>query len=283
MREHITIDGENYTLLGLQKSGTGVYRGRSAYVRLGSPDVIAKDLALHREMEKQKFPVSPLLSEGEFESQAYFAEKPLGEKSFRARFQETYERTGSLDEHDVRECAAVLKKLYSAQLKNTRDWDPEEFAHGIRLAQLCTELPQHADALRARFALALERLRKLPGVLTHGDCNPSNMYEGGVIDLEDSFYGPLGYDVVSAVYSIEWSPLTRDYEFYAQYRFTDEEKDVFMKAIDVLSKKHSSPGLLPFIGDLQFCRVVWLCSGMGEWPRTQQWRFEKFVKSYLHE
>jgi hypothetical protein len=98
------------------------------------------------------------------------------------------------------------------------------------------------------------------------------MYENGIIDLEDSFYGPLGYDVISALRTIEWSPEMKSFEFYAHYRFSEEQKKAYLKAFRAIA---------PHAEDLAFCRAVWLSSGMQAWPRIQQWRFEKLISTYL--
>jgi Ser/Thr protein kinase RdoA (MazF antagonist) len=41
--------------------------------------------------------------------------------------------------------------------------------------------------------------KTLPIVWNHGDHNPYNIFTDGLIDLEDSFDGPLGYDTITAL------------------------------------------------------------------------------------
>lgn len=269
----LTIDAERFELLGLQKGGSAVYRGEKNYLRIGPKEGIAADRLIHQAMEKAKFPVARILSEGELNSHGYFVEESLGERSFRAAFQEDMEARSRINDAHFTAFLALMKKFYSAQKKSAKgDWDTDEFAAGIRLPELCRELPVHADAIRERFAVAIERLKPLPRALTHGDCNPANLYERGVIDLEDSFYGPLGYDIISALVTIEWAPEVKTHEFYAQYRFAPEQKAAYLKQFRQIA---------PHFDDLAFCRAAWLSSGMGEWPRLQQWRFEKFVHEFL--
>ena len=278
-----SIDNQRYHLLGKQRGGAAVYRGDAgAYLRLGEREVIERDLGLHRAMERAKFPVAPLISDGELGNERYFVEQSLGQRSFRAIFQETTDASRVILKSNFDAFIGVMKKLHAAQFKaNQGAWNSEEFAEGIKLPLLCKELPDHADALLKRFGEAHARLRLLPGTLTHGDCNPSNVYENGIIDLEDSFHGPLGYDQISALISIEWSPDTRDYEFVAQYRFTKVEQQHYLHMFDVLHAKYTLPPLSKFLDDLSFCRAVWLCTGMGAWPRIQQWRYEKLINTYL--
>jgi len=270
-----------YTLLGKQRSGATVYRGSEEYLRLGSSEAIATDLRIHRAMEKAKFPVARIQKVGTYEDKSYFVEKSLGTASFRALFQKDMEERSAISRVNFKKFLAVTSRFFKAQCAATESvWSPDEFASGINLPQLCKELPSHAVAIRNRFAHAVRKIAALPSALTHGDLNPANMYGGGVIDLEDSFAGPLGYDVISSIVSIEWSPQMRDHEFHAQYRFTDSEKAEYFSMIDTIAAKHVRE-LSHVKNELAFCRAVWLCVGMGEWPKIQQWRFEKFVKEYL--
>jgi hypothetical protein len=273
MEDRLTIDGQSFQLLGTQRGGAAVYRGERDYLRLGETQSIERDLALHRLMEKSKYPVPQILAEGELGNRKYFIESAAGARSFRAVFEEDMDSARMVTGIHFDQFLEVVKKLYAAQKKKSDGtWDKDEFADGIRLPMLLAELPSHANVIRQRFNDTADRLARLPKTLTHGDCNPANMYEGGIIDLEDSFYGPLGYDMVSALRSIEWSPEIRSYEFYAQYRFSDAQKAAYLKAFRTIA---------PHAEDLAFCRAVWLCTGMHEWPRIQQWRYEKFISTYL--
>ncbi len=223
--ENLTIDGQSFQLLGTQRGGASVYRGAGTYLRIGEPRTIERDIALHRMMEKAKFPVAQIVQEGLHGTQGYFVELSLGDASFRALFQADVEASATISADNFKSFVSVSKQLLNAQVKNADGtWDVGEFAGGIKLSQLCRELPAHAHEIQERFMKAAKKLSVLPKTLTHGDCNPANMYRGGIIDLEDSFYGPFGYDVISALTSIDWSPERRDYEFYAQYRFSEEQK-----------------------------------------------------------
>jgi Ser/Thr protein kinase RdoA (MazF antagonist) len=273
MSEMLIIGGRSFELLGLQRGGAAVYRGEGEYLRIGETRAIERDLALHRAMEKARFPVPSILSDGEMQGKRYFVESSAGTHSFRAIFQEDVDAHRTIKDEHFDAFVAVMKKLHAAQKKNAKGkWSTQEFAEGIRLPELCKELPVHADAIRNRFDAAVKRLETLPRALTHGDCNPANIYERGVIDLEDSFYGPLGYDVASALVTIEWSPELRSYEFFAQYRFSEAQKAAYKK---------SFRSIAPHFEDFAFCRAAWLSTGMGAWPRIQQWRFEKFIHEFL--
>lgn len=282
MPETVVIEGKEFSLLGTQRSGAAIFRGADSYLRMGEKSAILYDLAHHREMESAKYPVAKILSEGEYEDKMYFIEESLGPKSFRAIFQEEYTASGAVSSEQFNAFTGVAKKLYTTQLKAKRDaWNIGEFAAGVNVTKFARELPVYTTEIEAKFVAVAERLQKLPGTLLHGDCNAANMYKGGVIDLEDSFYGPVGYDQIAALMTIEWSPDTRYYEFYAQYRFSSEQKASYLKALNSVGAKAGIPDIGKYAKDMAFCRAIWLCSGMSEWPRIQQWRYEKFIEEYL--
>lgn len=278
----LSLEGQEFHLLGQQRSGAAVYRGSGSYARVGEKALIESDLVQHRTMEKAKYPVAKIISEGETNGLAYFIEESLGPKSFRAIFQEDYMGNGRIGSENFTQFLGVMKKLFSAQLRSREEeWNVSDFAAGVNVTKLSAELSTYRAAIEERFVQTVERLRKLPGSLQHGDCNPANIYEGGIIDLEDSFKGPIGYDIISALTSIDWSPETRDYEFYSQYRFTEEQKTAYLKAFTTLAKKAGIQDIARHADDLAFCRALWLCGGMHAWPRIQQWRFEKLIHDYL--
>jgi hypothetical protein len=282
MPESLHVEGKQFELLGKQRSGAAVYRGQDSYLRIGEPSAIRYDLAHHREMESAHYPVASIRAEGELDGQLFFIEESLGAKSFRAIFGEEYAATGMVGSASFTSFTGIAKKLYAAQIKAQRgSWDVGEFAAGVNVTKFARELPVYQADIEAAFVAAAGRLGKLPGTLLHGDCNAANMYDGGIIDLEDSFYGPLGYDQISALMTIEWSPDTKNFEFHAQYRFTDEQRAAYVKALNVAGKKAGVTDLGKYADDLAFCRAIWLCSGMREWPRIQQWRYEKFITEYL--
>ncbi|MEK7098424.1 MAG: aminoglycoside phosphotransferase family protein [Patescibacteria group bacterium] len=282
LEQRLFLDGISFELLGEQRSGAAVYRGEGAYLRIGEKSAIARDLLQHRLMEEAQYPVAGIISEGELGHRGYFIEKSLGTRSFRAAFQEDCDEHSRISHANFNDFLHVIKKLHGAQLKSrAAGWNVQDFAAGVNVTKLSSELPAYREAVEGRFMQAVEQLKRLPGALQHGDCNAANTYRGGIIDLEDSFFGPVGYDAVSALMSIEWSPETRDHEFYAQYRFTPEQRATYLKTLSVLNAKVKAPPLSTHFDDLAYCRAIWLCSGMHAWPRLQQWRFEKLIREYL--
>lgn len=283
METELTIDGQLFRLMGAQRSGTRVYRGETAFLRIGAPGVIARDLSYHRRMEAAHMPVPAILREGTHTGEAYFVEASLGEKSFRNAFAREYETTSVVTAAQFGLFLESAKKFFEAQLSTRKTaFNRDALATAIRLPSLISELPEYSEQMEKVFKLQCKRLALLPSVVTHGDLNPSNMYPSGVIDLEDSFDGPLGFDAISAIRTQDWFP-DGDYEFTARFRLSDAQRAAYMSEIDALAIRHGAQPISAFQKELEFCRAIWLCAGMSAWPKTQEWRFWRFIHEFLHD
>lgn len=283
MDKVLVIDGQTFELVGVQREGvSAVYRGGGSYVRIGEPHKIERDLAFHRRMEEAGFPVAKLLGAGAHGGFAYFIEASLGERRLGLLFAEDFETQGAVGEAHIAELIAIVEKHIIAQMGTRMSesaWD--DFQSGIRLPELCAELPDEARKIRERFARAKIALTLFPFVVTHGDFNAQNLYRDGVIDLEDSFCAPVGYDPLSVLATIDAMPESRDYEFYARYHLSEAHRVRYLGEIDTIARANGLPTFSEHEEDFAFCRWVWLTVGMQRWPRIRQWRYDRFRKRFL--
>ncbi len=281
--EHVLcIGGKDFTLVVTQRVGSSVYRGNGEYLRIGPPEVIERNLLLHRMMEREGFPVAPLISEGEHDGQRYFIEKSLGNKRLNDTFADDLTARGSISDEHFQDFLEVAKKFTAAQLKTRTDTkDADAFAQAVHLPTLCKELPEYADRLRRRFTSALQKLKDVPYVLTHGDFNPANIYPSGVIDFEDAFYGPMGYDNVTALITTDWFPASKEFEYFQRYHYIERQKKEYFDAIDRIFIAAGLEPLSSTAGELAFLRSIWHVVRMAEWPKIQKWRYDKFIATYL--
>ncbi len=60
------------------------------FLRIGNKKLIAKEVALHRNLIRYGFPVPPIISEGEYGREAYYIEQSLGKKHLSDLFLEDY-------------------------------------------------------------------------------------------------------------------------------------------------------------------------------------------------
>lgn len=283
LEETITINGKQYQLVTVQRGGDArVYRSAEAYLRIGKPEKIARDLALHKKMQALGFPVARVLGDGEREGERYFIEESLGEERLDKVFTKDIAERGSITPEHLATFIEVAVRFGKAQLRTVMATRPfDAFACGIHLADLMNEFPERANDLARRFEEAKKRLAAYPFVVTHGDFNPSNLFARGAIDFEDSFPGPLGYDLVTAFTHVDFFPDSDAYEYFTRYRFNAHDRATYMGALDVFAKEAGVPPFPDFTEDFTFCRGAWSAAHMGKWPKLQRFRFDLLVSRFL--
>lgn len=284
MEQTITLQNKIYKLVREQRDGiSAIYKNGDEYVRIGSSEKIVPDLALHKKMEAFGFPVAKLIAEGKLGDQHYFVEHSLGELHLGNLFGGDVSNTGTIGEVHFNEFLKVVEKFAKAQLTTrSEEKDFNVFADGIHLDILCSELPQYKDKIMALFESISYRLADFPFVITHGDFNPNNLYPAGVIDLEDSFYGPFGFDLITALVHINYFPDdNKGYEFFARYRFTEKQEQLYFELVDTIATEAELQPLSHFKKDFEFCRASWNVVRMGKWPKIQQFRYDLFVQKFL--
>ena len=297
MEQTLTIDGKTFALLRIQRRGaSGVYKGLPApagaraggqagdgeYLRIGEPGIIHRHLNIHRKMEEAGIPVPQLIGEGEQGGKAYFIEKSVGEQRLGDAFAEDWNSQGVIREANFKKFMTIVETYTKAQLRAPRaEGSKEHLSRGIKLDELCNELPEYAIRLREKFKDVFARITIFPSVITHGDFNPQNLYEDGVIDLEDAFYAPVGYDPICALTTINVFPDSKEYEYFARYRFSDAQKSACLAMIDRLFAEAEFPKVSKYEFEFEFCRVVWCTVGMQKWPKLQQWRYDYLIEKFL--
>ena len=283
MEPEINLKGKVFKLVRVQRDGgTGVYKSDDEFLRIGEKEKIHKDLELHKNMEAGKFPVARLIEEGELSGQYYFIESSLGDNHLGKLFAEDMLRGGTISNKNFETFLKIVESFGKAQLKtNTDIKNYEVFAKGIHLDILCDELPQYSEAILSCFKNTIDKLSVFPFVISHGDLNPNNLYPTGVIDLEDSFYGPFGLDLVTAIVHINYFPDSKEYEYFAGYRFTPEQKKRYFLLIDSIATYGGLSALSSCKTEFEFCRAIWSLVRMDKWPKIQKFRYDLFIKKFL--
>ncbi len=278
----ITINGMVFDYVDTQRDGdTAIYKSESAYLRIGAPEKVKRDLALHKQMENYGFPVAKLLAEGELCGMHYFAEESLGEKHFGHIFRDETEALGKIKDETFDRFTDVCTKFAEVQLKTaTQDKNWDDFRRGIHLDTINEELPEDKKRILARYERARERLSPFPFVVTHGDFGTFNICPGGVIDLQDSFMGPAGYDLGGLIESHNWFPESKDYEFYRLFNFSPEQRKRFLDRTDGIYRKNGLPKISDYLDEFNFTRGVWFAVRMDGVPKLQKFRYE-VLKSLL--
>ncbi len=283
MEPVLLLNDKKYELIKVQRENiSAIYKCGDEYLRIGREDKIERDLETHRKMERAGFPIAKILEEGTFQDMSYFVETSVGEITAGKLFTQDVAESGTISDVHFDAFLAVVEKFAQAQLHTKVDVvDFETFAKGIHLDILCKELPQHSEKIQAVFSDIKGRLSSFPFVLTHGDFNPHNIYPAGVIDFEDSFYGPFGYDIISALVHINYFPDSQDYEYFAKYHFSSNQRQKYLDAVDTISQKAGLQKISDYTADFEFCRAIWHLVRMHEWPKLQQFRYDLFIEKFL--
>ncbi len=282
MQQEIIIEGKNFTLVKVQRSNTAIYHNGDLFLRLGDKSDITYDLDLHEQMIAHNFPVAKIISKGEYENYLYFIEESLGDKHFGQLFSEDTKNSGNITKENLESFLNITKQFAIAQLATSgKKNDIKDFTDGIHLDIICEELPDKALRIQERFSDAIKNLSTFPFVVTHGDFNPHNLYPKGVIDLESSFYGPAGYDLITNLVHIEYFPVSTDYEFFQGYTFNDDQRVSYLSSIDALYQSRGLPALSPYLNDFEFCRAVWSVVKIQKYPKLQKFRYDLLRDKFL--
>lgn len=283
MPEKIELEGTTFEFVKGQRDGnSAVYKSTDSYLRIGLAAKIHSDLALHKRVESAGFPVARLITEGELNGRSYFVESSVGDKTLSAAFAEETELTGTISKESFYQFLSITDQFARAQLRTqTPDRNFEGFADGVHLDILCQELPEHAEKIQSRFREIQERTTKLPFVISHGDFNPHNLYPRGAIDLEDSYHAPFGHDLIGGIVSIDYFPDSQEFEYFAKYRFSEEQRTQYFTLLDEICDEHNLPRLSDFQSDFEFTRATWLLVRMHKWPKIQKFRYDKFIEKFL--
>lgn len=284
----ITVDGTAYIYIRTRAyAPVSVYRGENEFLRIGPKDAIVKELNSHKRLLEFAFPIPQILSEGEMDNRYYYIETSLGNTLLSDIFLADTERQGAVADKNFRKLSELVEKFARAQLKTAEQQDvSESFYLGMHMDYLIDELPRLQEKIMAGFEKLKMRTSSLPAVMTHGDFNPHNIFEGGVIDFENMFDAPAGYDIVSNAYHAFLFPKEGDFEATRRYGFSEEQITGYFSLMDTVYIENGLPKLSNFIPDFIFGRTVWSAVRMQRWPKVQQWRYEKFEKileSYLSD
>ncbi|MES2202983.1 MAG: phosphotransferase [Patescibacteria group bacterium] len=284
--QNILIEGRIYEPVARHRppapGDSRLYKGDGVFVRVGNAEKIDANLLVHRRLEKAGFPVPRILGEGAVGDEKYFIEESLGDTILRLQFAEEFANTGHILEESFSSFINIMRRYLTAQTKAVADGDAATFIEKVQVNRLCKELPEYAERIQAKASEHLKLLSRFPFVLSHGDLSPNNLFPEGIIDLEDSLSAPFGYDAVCALMTGDWYPGDVEFEFeVTPYYFTPAQKAEFLDMCDNVSTTAGFPPISSSIESFSFFRAAWLTANMGEWPKTQKYRHDRFIREYL--
>ncbi len=279
-REQLSINGESFVHFDTQRgNATAIYKGVDSFLRIGEVSKIKKDILFHKQMEVSGFPVAKFLAEGEFEGMYFFIEESMGERCFGQIFSDEYREFGKISESSFLQFLTIVKIFATAQLSTrTAEKDWEGLRRGVQLERMCGELPQHRTKIEKRYDDIVTQLLPLPFVLTHGDFGPFNIYPKGVIDLEDSFMAPLGYDTISLMTHLDWFPDVSDDPYHKQYVFSEDQKEAYYAMLREVYGNEDIDIDTKLIAAFDFLKGTWFVVGLEKYPELKKFRCNLIAK-----
>ncbi|MBX9906282.1 aminoglycoside phosphotransferase family protein [Patescibacteria group bacterium] len=274
----LIINGEEYTFVKVRSHmPISIYKGTDTYLRIGPKNLIEQEINYHKNLLKFGFPIPEILHEGTYEDLCYFTESSFGDEHLGQIFGSNAINSIVSDD-DFSKLLNVVKIFAQAQIKTigTQAFIFKDFKELIKLDVLLEELPLLGkDTLKALEKVE-DRITQLPSALTHGDFNPYNIFEKGVIDWERGSYSPLGYDLVTNISQTFFFPLGGDYEYSARYRYSSKQVEEYWQAIDEVCTEAGIHSISEYRNDFIFCRSVWSAVRMHQWPKIQEWRYRQY-------
>jgi aminoglycoside/choline kinase family phosphotransferase len=280
--QNVILNGVSFTLVKIQRDGlSAIYKSedKTKILRIGDKVKIEKDLANHKKLIQQGYPVSEIVEESEDNDLGYFIEESLGENLFGQLFRSDYEQTGEVSDENFDLLIKESKKLLTAQIKNSVSDDrTESTIKGVHLDWLIDELPDEKDKIEKRLVLALQRLKNFPFVFSHGDYNPYNTFPDGIIDFEDGFYAPILFDVYGLlVYPFHFPTKEEiELEINGGYKYSEEQRKRYLDEMDKVLMENGFPKGSDFFEEIKFLKGIWLAVRMQKWPKMQQYRYKIF-------
>ncbi len=274
----ITIGGKVYEHVKTREyTPVSIYQGNGEFLRIGPKDLIAPELNLHKKLLGYGFPVPAILSEGEQDEKFYYTEQSFGDDLLGDVFWKDCIKENRISDEHFSSLLNLSEQFAQAQLKTaSTDRDDESFYLGIHMDYVLEELPEIKADILAAFEKIKVRTAGLPTVLTHGDFNAYNLFEGGVIDFGSIHNSPAGYDMVNNIYHTYNFPKTGDYESKRRYEFTQEQIKQYFASMDKIYLQAGLPKLSDFTEDFILGKTIWSVTRMQRYPKVQKWRYDRF-------
>lgn len=281
----IKLDGQIFSYLDDQRNGLKLYvnKDHSQYLRLGGTEIIDKEVAQHHHLIDGGFPVAKIIKIDKWQNLSYWVEESLGEKHLADIFAYECKVGGDITEKTFQLFLTIVEKFKAAQLKTLKtpiNWD--KVYKGVGFGGVLKELPQYKIELETIWADICKKLENFPTTYCHGDFTSHNIMPLGVIDHEDHFEGPFGYDLITAITPAYWFPPDQSYGSFARrYQFSPTQKEEYFNRLNVFQYGGKQFSLKDYFSPLFFLKATWWSVRNYKNPKIQEWRYQKYI--YLLE
>lgn len=263
------------------------------YLRTGEVVAIHSEAEFIKLARGQGFPVPEVVDIGVFsDGVGYFVETALGAENFSSLLRREYAAAGKIGDVLFDTFCTVVLEFLAAQLKpSCRQPGPSQMREGLRIEKVQRQDPDIASLVEQAVIKAENRMQELPLVFTHGDLTPFNIMTQGIIDFEERFVAPAGYDAITAVtFQRFWDhPKPDGTGSMLLWDFNRQQINSFLLQADQLNIIEGVLPLSAFFDDFLMVNAIWalaLISDRLEGTDTfeiQHWQWRKRVALHCIE
>ncbi len=277
---------------GPDRRSGDVYRSadNALYMRTGEAHAIHSEAEFVKMAKEQGFPVPKVVDIGLFpDGVGCFVETALGTENFSSLFRREYTTTAKVGDALFDTFCTVVLQFLAAQLRPfCRQPGPSQMREGLRIGKVEHQDPDIASLVEQAIVKAENRMQKLPLVFTHGDLSPFNIMPQGVIDFEERFIAPAGYDAITSVlFQRFWDyPKPDGTGSMILWDFNQQQINRFLLQADQLYSAEGVPPLSAFFNDFLMLNGVWALALVSDQVEdmdafeVQHWQWRKKVALY---
>jgi hypothetical protein len=252
-----------------------IYHHNNEILRIGPADIIQRELDIQTKLLSYEFPIPVIYETGQFDDdREYILEEKLGDEHFGEVFKTETVEFGEISEVTFIKYKLLLESFINAQTRTAIKFTNEQFNQFLGISHLNSIGKELVD-LNNKIDKAISKIRskveQQDFVLSHGDFNPHNIYENGIIDLESFTFAPLGYDLGSALDHIYFFPDKEGYEMTARYEFNKNQ----YRELENINEKYI-PNYSNISSIFKIARCAFATVEMHHTPKVQEYRYEMF-------
>lgn len=249
-----------------------VYTNGVSFLRVGPAELIRREVDVQRRLWDSGGPVPEIIAQGVVGDRSYFIETRVGSRSWGDVFAAESQAIGSISRDSLSAWMGLTVRFLGAQQRIELSGDLQEFWRAIEVDELAHDLPKSAGMIQRAVVRIESRLSGIPLVYIHGDFNPHNILEGGVVDFENSGRGPLGYDIVSNATNAFFFPVGSEFEMCRTYELSGPQLSAYFENVDLCL---SGSGLAPVssvVDELIMLRAIRATRSFPGMRRLRRWR-----------
>ncbi|AKH33096.1 hypothetical protein XF24_00772 [candidate division SR1 bacterium Aalborg_AAW-1] len=267
---------QEYHLIKHRRNGSTIYQCKhyTHYMKVGSQEMIQSEVDMYSIVHQYGFPLPTLLEYNiEHDDISYMKEESLEGNLFADVFTYDCEQYGEIRKNHFDSFCLYQKNHLYFQLQTQDKALAQTFFDKFEDLYEEGEIDHNIiDQLKEKIVRVTATL---PVVRNHGDHNPYNIFTDGLIDLEDSFDGPLGYDTITALTQNYWFP-TQGGELNQQHAFTEGQINRYLK---YCSRKEIDFMDNDIFAALFIMRGIFATVKTVNFPGLYQFRYKKLLQT----